>query len=486
VPTQPQQDPAPPAPAVDSSPEAPTETYKARTSNAGQRRRQQHKAQRAATKQASKQNKKNESTTSCPTTRSVSNPSKPKKRNGTKITSHTVNHVSSVFAKPPPSHPTPTPEPITHSSLPAHAFWTANAVVDLSTGTAMEYPQLKLGEDSKLWLAAASREIGRLGQGKQPDMPIGSNTMHFLDHRGLPAGHKATYLRIVAAIKMHKVETHRIRFTVGGNRINYKGKVSTPTANLETIKILLNSTVSTPNAKMLTANIESFYLGTPMDCYEYMRIPAKDIPADIMEQYKLAPLVHKGHVLTEIRKGMYGLPQAGILAYNRLVQHLALSDYTPVKHTHGLFRHATRPVTFSLMVDDFAIKYVNGVNAEHLLATLRSLYNITTDWTASMYCGITLQWHYVARTVDLSMPGYIEKALETYLDKRPKRPQHAPHAWTAPSYSSKVQLTPPADDSEFLDAGGLTRIQQIIGTLLFYGRAINSTLLVALGTLSAA
>jgi hypothetical protein len=51
-----------------------------------------------------------------------------------------------------------------------------------------------------------------------------------------------------------------------------------------------------------------------MDRYEYMRIPAKDIPADIMEQYNLAPLVHNGHVLTKIRKGMYGLPQAGILA----------------------------------------------------------------------------------------------------------------------------------------------------------------------------
>jgi hypothetical protein len=113
----------------------------------------------------------------------------------------------------------------------------------------MEYPQLKLGKDSKLWLAAASREIGRLAQGKQPDMPTGSNTMHFLDHRNLPAGRTATYLRIVAAIKLHKVETHRIRFTVGGNRIDYKGKVSTPTANLETIKLLLNSTVSTPNAK---------------------------------------------------------------------------------------------------------------------------------------------------------------------------------------------------------------------------------------------
>jgi hypothetical protein len=143
-----------------------------------------------------------------------------------------------------------------------------------------------------------------------------------------------------------------------------------------------------------------------MDRYEYMRIPAtKDIPANIMEQYNLAPLVHNGHVLTAIRKGMNGLPQAGILAYNRLVKHLDLSDYTPVKHTPGLFRHATPPVAFSLVVDDFAIKYVDRVHAKHLLSTLRFLKNITTDWTASMYCGITLKWDYSARTVDLSMPG---------------------------------------------------------------------------------
>jgi hypothetical protein len=178
-------------------------------------------------------------------------------------------------------------------------------------------------------------------------------------------------------------------------------------------------------------------------------------------------------------EGMYGLSQASILAFNSLVVHLALSNYTPVHHTPGLFRHATCPVTFSLVVDNFAIKYIDRVNADYL-------YNITTDWTASMYCGITLKWDYVARSVHLSMPGYIKKVLKTYLDKRPKRPQHAPHAWTAPSYGSKVQLTPPADNSEPLDAGGLTGILQIIGTLLFYGRAINSTLLVALGTLSVA
>jgi hypothetical protein len=51
----------------------------------------------------------------------------------------------------------------------------------------------------------------------------------------------------------------------------------------------------------------------PMNQYEYMQIPTKDIPTSIMDQYNLKPLVHKNHVLVEIGEGMYGLPQAGIL-----------------------------------------------------------------------------------------------------------------------------------------------------------------------------
>ena len=62
---------------------------------------------------------------------------------------------------------------------------------------------------------------------------------------------------------------------------------------------------------MATCDISNFYLGTPMERFEYMNIPFKDIPQIIIDQYELQPLVHNGMVLVEIRKGMYGLPQAG-------------------------------------------------------------------------------------------------------------------------------------------------------------------------------
>ena len=67
-------------------------------------------------------------------------------------------------------------------------------------------------------------------------------------------------------------------------------------------------------------DLKDFYLNTPMEKYEYMLISITMIPQDIIYEHKLNDIVHTGMVLSEIRKGMYGLPQAGQLTYNKLVQ----------------------------------------------------------------------------------------------------------------------------------------------------------------------
>ena len=93
----------------------------------------------------------------------------------------------------------------------------------------------------------------------------------------------------------------------------------TPTAELLTIKILLNSVISTPGAKFMTIDISNFYLNTPMDRYEYMRMKLEMFPDDVIEEYNLRERVEpNGYVYIEVRKGMYGLPQAGILAQKLL------------------------------------------------------------------------------------------------------------------------------------------------------------------------
>jgi len=118
------------------------------------------------------------------------------------------------------------------------------------------------------------------------------------------------------------------------------------------------------------------------------------------------------------------------------------------------------------------------------MAALRDHYQVTEDWTATRYCGITLAWDYTARTVDLSMPSYIDRALKCFQHPHPQQPEHAPHAWQRPTYGATTQFAPGPDTTPALDAADRTRVQEVIGVLLYYARAVDSTMLAALGTLA--
>jgi hypothetical protein len=172
-----------------------------------------------------------------------------------------------------------------------------------------------------------------------------SDTMFFIPIHDIPKGKKATYLKIVAAYRPEKANPHRIRFTVSGDRIDYPGGVSMKTANLPTVKTLFNSVISTPNARFMTTDLKDFNLGTPLAQYkymQYMQIPVSVIPESIMAEYKLLPLRHHDHVYVEIRKGMYGLPQAGRIANDHLTDFLAPHGYTPMPITPGLWKDHLR------------------------------------------------------------------------------------------------------------------------------------------------
>jgi len=146
--------------------------------------------------------------------------------------------------------------------------------------------------------------------------------------------------------------------------------------------------------------------------------------------------------------------------------------------------HDTRPIRFTLVVDDFAVRYTNKADADDLMSALRQHYQVTEDWAATRYCGMTLQWDYKNRTVDLSMPGYIDRALKRFQHPHPRRPEHSPHAWQKPNYGAKTQFAPDPDATPALDASDCKRVQEVIGVLLYYARAIDATMLAALGTLA--
>ena len=105
--------------------------------------------------------------------------------------------------------------------------------------------------------------------------------------------------------------------------------------------------------------------------YEYMKLPLPQIPPEIVNLYKLQSIASNGWVYLEIQKGMYGLNQAGILAYQQLVTHLQTFGFTPTQHTPGLWTHHTRPISFTLVVDNFDIKYTHKRDADFLIAAFR-------------------------------------------------------------------------------------------------------------------
>jgi hypothetical protein len=86
---------------------------------------------------------------------------------------------------------------------------------------------------------------------------------------------------------------------------------------------------------------------------------------------------------------MYGLKQAGLLANQLLQTRLAPFGYYPAHHTTGLWLHKTSPIAFSLIVDDFAVKYVGKQHADHLRNSLLQSYELTTDWEAKVYTGMS-------------------------------------------------------------------------------------------------
>jgi hypothetical protein len=187
------------------------------------------------------------------------------------------------------------------------------------TGQLMEYRQLISDPTTRgAWQLSAANEFGRLAQGVGGRVK-GTDTIHFIPHHEMPTDRQATYPRFVCSERLQKQEKNRTRMTVGGNLITYPGDKSTRMVELKTTKILFNSVVSTPQARFCTMDITNFYLNTPLNHPECLCIPVTLIPEEIMCEYKLQHLIKNGNVMARIDKGMYGLPQAGILA-NKLLK----------------------------------------------------------------------------------------------------------------------------------------------------------------------
>ena len=120
----------------------------------------------------------------------------------------------------------------------------------------MDLHQILQGPNKSIWRTILANNIGRLIQGVGTHMTRGTNTVFYVPKSSVPADRKVTYARMVATILPHKNKVNRVRVTFGGDVLDYPGATTTKCASLTTTKCLLNSTISTPNARFMTLDIK--------------------------------------------------------------------------------------------------------------------------------------------------------------------------------------------------------------------------------------
>jgi len=175
-----------------------------------------------------------------------------------------------------------------------------------------------------------------------PGISEGTNTIVFITRDGIPMDRlkNVTYGCICANYHPEKADPNHSQLTIGGDRLNVPGDCGTPTVDMVTVKLHLNSVILTKGARYCIIDLKDFYLMTPMTRPEYMRMKIKDLPEEFVTMYNLTnEATADGFVYIKIQKGMYGLPQAGILAQELLEQCLNIHGYRQSPITPGLWLH---------------------------------------------------------------------------------------------------------------------------------------------------
>ena len=185
----------------------------------------------------------------------------------------------------------------------------------------------------------------------------GTQTVRCLTHEEIaeiPGDRTITYARIVVDYRKQKSDPNIVRITVGGNLLKADQELTVKMSDLATLKVMWNSTIRTKGSRFMCSDISGFYLEIPLPKFEYTKMSIRDIPQAFRDLYGLNAMAKNGFVYMCIQKGMYGLPAAGILANKLLKSRLAKKGYFELPHTPGLWKHISRPISFTLVVDGLA------------------------------------------------------------------------------------------------------------------------------------
>ena len=268
-----------------------------------------------------------------------------------------------------------------------------------------------------------------------------------------------------------------------------------PTANSSSVaasavvKLLLNSAVSDPNSTLSSIDLDYFYYQTRRTDPKYARMHVRLIPPAGRQLLGIAHLSDDATIYLRANIAIPGQPDAGKLAQQALIAHLAPHGYVMCEHTPCLFRHVTRKsIHFPIHVDDILVKH-NPKTSDyaHLTAALREVYTIKEQTPARSFCGIRIDLKRDLKnssrdSISISVPGGVHRALKR-LGFTPTSNPGSPMLYTPPSYSSADQLevtdtSPPASaaDRQFL--------MESVGYFRWYSPAVDPCLLPAVSHLA--
>ena len=130
----------------------------------------------------------------------------------------------------------------------------------------------------------------------------------------------------------------------------------------------------------MSTDIKDYFLATPMKEPEYMKTRYKYVPEDIKQRYNLdSKVTINDYIYVKLQKGMPGLKQATLLAYEHLKNCLYQYRYKPIPGTAELWKHKHRPTVFCLCVNDFSIKYQSKQDTDHLYNAIGANFQYTVD-----------------------------------------------------------------------------------------------------------
>jgi hypothetical protein len=214
------------------------------------------------------------------------------------------------------------------------------AVMDKDMGKLLNYRQLMNSPKyKKVWSLSAANKFRRLANGIGGRIKNPTNTIEFISQHKILADRRkdVTYGQFVCLVRPKKAEPNKMRFTVGGHRINYPSEVATLTAEMLVAKMLFNSVISMKGAQFMTMDISNYYLMTPLHRAKLIQIKLSDTPNEVIREYKLREKDTKnGSIYIRAKRGVYGLPQAGLLANKLLKKCLNKHGYRQSKLVPGL------------------------------------------------------------------------------------------------------------------------------------------------------